>query len=371
LSGIVTVGTPHQGAPILNNFADYASFGLSLMDAIWAVFNEFNFSCCEWRWILTEIVQHLINAAGLFDISLGQVFLKLGLHLGHPVIPEMFFGSGFLNDINSAGNVVRENAEIGSRVGIISVADNFYPGGPMRAAFPDHADGWVYLRELARGALDFYAGAFLATAPFEDWHAFNLANRMSTASWYLGSMDDWWCRAVSWPGFGMCWENDTIVPVWTQDYSTFGGVSGVIYGPTHTQETQQSDGALSWALTTFMSVNGRTVPPPPPPPPPSGNNTLWAETGLSDGRYRLEYGFDGNLVLYDEHGAPLWWSGTWSAPGVAWMRADGGFVIYNGSEEAVWHSGTHGDLGNWYLRVENNGTFVIYMPDGTPVWSNF
>jgi hypothetical protein len=53
------------------------------------------------------------------------------------------------------------------------------------------------------------------------------------------------------------------------------------------------------------------------------------------------------------------------------MRADGGFVIYNGSEEAVWHSGTHGDLGNWYLRVENNGTFVIYMPDGTPVWSNF
>jgi hypothetical protein len=91
----------------------------------------------------------------------------------------------------------------------------------------------------------------------------------------------------------------------------------------------------------------------------------------ADGRFHLDYQWDGNLVLYDEWGNALWWSGTWGPPGAAWMRADGGFHIYDGYGDLVWQSATQGELGNWYLRLENNGTFYIYTPDGTPVWSNY
>jgi pimeloyl-ACP methyl ester carboxylesterase len=383
LSGIVTVGTPHLGAPLLANFGSYANFGYTLRDAIWAVFDEFNFSCCDWRWILTQIAQQMIDAAGIFDLSMGQLILNLGLNVAHPVLPQMVPGSDYLQSINSPGNLAREGAAVPARVGIVSVAHNFYWGGPIRAALPDHADYLAAIRDVARDILNYFAWALWTTAPFEDWQAWSLAGAMWNASYYLAVMDEWWCQAVSWPGFGLCWENDTIVPTYSQNYGQLGAAVGVMLdGPAHTQQTAQSDAFLSWALTAFMGVTGRAAspPPPPPPPPPSGSagDTLGAETGLyrgdyltsSDGRYRLEYQWDGNLVLYDEHGNALWWSGTWGAPGAAWMRADGGFIIYNGSNEPMWDSGTRGELGNWYLRLENNGTFVIYMPDGTPVWSN-
>jgi hypothetical protein len=233
--------------------------------------------------------------------------------------------------------------------------------------------------------LNYYAWYLYVTAPFDDWQAWNLASRLWTASNYLDAMDDLWCRVVSSTALDACWENDTVVPVWSQDYGAAGAIATVMpSGPAHSQETEQSDEAVSWALTTFMGVTDRVAEPPPPPPPPPppefppASNTLWAETGLhrgeyltsANGRYRLEYQWDGNLVVYDESGGALWWSGTWGPPSAAWMRADGGFVIFDGNGEPVWDSGTRGELGNWYLRLEDNGTFVIYMPDGTPVWSN-
>jgi hypothetical protein len=308
---------------------------------------------------------------------MGKVLLHLGLNVAHPVVPEMFPGSSPLNDLNSWGNLARESAEIGSRVGIISVARDFYRGGPMRAAFPEHADFFSDIRDIAYYVLQGYGFYLIGTAPFEDWHALNLAHRMFDAAAFLGTMDEWWCQAVSWPGFGVCWENDALVPVWSQNYGALGAIAAVMPdGPTHTQETEQSDGALAWALSTFMNVPDRYTPP--PPPPTGGNDILWAESGLlpgesrysADGRFHLDYQWDGNLVLYDEWWNALWWSGTWGNPLVAWMRADGGFVIYS-PDGPVWDSGTRGDLGNWFLRVENNGTFVICTPDGTPVWSNY
>jgi pimeloyl-ACP methyl ester carboxylesterase len=378
VSGIITVGTPHFGAPILPNFASYANFGIGLLDAVFAFINEFNADCCTWRWILSQVIEQVLGATGLFDLSLGKVFLNLGLNIAHPVVPEMFPGSSYLNGLNASWNLGREAAEIGSRVGIVSVAHNFYHGGPVRAAFPEHADAFAVVRDIAQYALYGYGGYVLATAPLEDFHASHLAHRMFDAAAYLGAMDDWWCQAVSWPGFGICWENDALVPVWSQNYGALGAIAAVVPdGPTHTQETSQSDGPLTWALTTFMNVTDRYAPPPPPPPPPpSGADTLSGESGLhageslisSDGRFRLDYQWDGNLVLYDEWGNALWWSGTLGSPGIAWMRSDGGFIIYNSDGEPVWDSGTRTGVGGCYLRLENSGTLVIYLPDGTPVW---
>jgi pimeloyl-ACP methyl ester carboxylesterase len=375
VSGIITVGTPHLGAPILPNFASYANFGISLLDAMFAVINEFNFGCCDWRWILSEILERILSAAGVFDLSLGRLFLNLGLNVAHPVVPEMFPGSSYLNDLNSSPNLAREASEVGSRVGIVSVAHDFYRGGPMRAAFPEHADTFSYIRDFAYYALHAYGIYLMSAAPFDDFHASHLAHRMFEAAEYLGTMDEWWCQAVSWPGFGICWENDALVPVWSQNYGALGAITAVVPdGPTHTEETAQSDGPLAWALTTFMNVTDRTAPP--PPPPPSGQDTLLGETGLhpgeslisADGRFHLDYQWDGNLVLYDEWENALWWSATWGNPGIAWMRSDGGFIIYNSDGEPVWDSGTRTGIGGCYLRLENDGRLIIYLPDGSPVW---
>jgi pimeloyl-ACP methyl ester carboxylesterase len=388
LRGIVTVDTPHFGAPIVSNLTSYLRYADALVSAIWSAINEFNYTCCDWRWILSNIVDTILNAGGVHNLSVAQLVAYVGMGVASPVLLEMNPGSPFLQDLNSAGNQSREIVSIPARVGIISVARNFYWGGPLRAAFPEHGDTLAALRDLARDVLNYYAWYLVATASFEDSQVWSLAGHLWHVSGILDSMDEWWCRVVSSPGIDTCWENDTLVPVWSQDYGAVGAIPTVIpAGPAHTEEPKQSDETLSWALTTFMGVADRVAEPPPSPPsaapppapaPPATSNTLWTETGLrrgeyltsANGRYRLEYQWDGNLVVYDETGAALWWSGTWGPPSAAWMRADGGFVIFNGYDEPVWDSGTRGPLGNWYLRLEDNGTFVIYSPDGTPVWSN-
>ena len=386
LGGIVTLGTPHYGAPLLTNALSYANRGWTIVDATFALFNEFNISCCSWQWILWQFADFIVASAGWVTDSLLHFAAELGLNAAHPVFTDMMLGSSFLQSLNSSGNVARESAEVGARVGIVSVAHNFYSGGPIRATKPENADAFVITREIGRYFLYAYAGYLYTTAPIEEWHGWNLANLMLNLAGLLGSMDDWWCRAVSDPYFATCWENDTVVPVWSQNYGALGAHVGVMYdGPVHIRETKHSDEAIRWALTSFMGVTERAAPPPEPPPPPpdppagSLGDTLWTETGMrrgeslvsADGRFHLDYQWDGNLVLYDEWGNALWWSGTWGPPGAAWMRADGGFHIYDGYGDLVWQSSTQGELGNWYLRLENNGTFYIYTPDGTPVWSNY
>jgi pimeloyl-ACP methyl ester carboxylesterase len=156
LGGIVTVGTPHFGAPLVSNLISYLRFGDGLVRSIWAVFDEFNQSCCDWRWILSNIVDTIFDAAGIYDLSIGEVLARLGLKVFHPVIPQMEPGSDFLQEINAPGTQARESA-IPARVGVISVARNFYWGGPIRAALPEHADTLAAQRDFARDVLNYYA----------------------------------------------------------------------------------------------------------------------------------------------------------------------------------------------------------------------
>lgn len=389
LSGIVTLGTPHRGAPLLSNMIAYTNFGWTVMDAASAVYGGFNANCCSWQWMIWELADWMFSTVGFLQHSLLQTAVELGLYVAQPIYEDMQVGSSFMQSLNSPGNIAREATEAGPRVGLVSVAHNFYWGGPVRAMKPEAADAFVVVREVTRYLLYVYASYLFTTAPTEEIFGWDLAHLMMNAAGLLGFMDEWWCRAVSDPHFAACWANDTVVPVWSQDYGALGAHVGVMPdGPVHIRQTHQSDEALRWALTTYMNVSAREVAPPPTPDPPpaspdpppaSAGDTLWAESGLyrgeslvsSDGRFHLDYQYDGNLVLYDEWGNALWWSGTSGAPGAAWMRADGNFHIYDGNGDLVWQSGTQGDLGNWCLRLENNGTLYIYTPDGTPVWSNY
>jgi hypothetical protein len=94
----------------------------------------------------------------------------------------------------------------------------------------------------------------------------------------------------------------------------------------------------------------------------------------ANGRFRLTYQYDGNLVLYDGR-TPLWASGTNGQPvGACVMQGDGNLVIYgpkdifNPNGKPIWDSGTWQSPGST-LVVQDDGNVVIYRPDGTPVWA--
>jgi len=87
----------------------------------------------------------------------------------------------------------------------------------------------------------------------------------------------------------------------------------------------------------------------------------------ADGRRRLRYQRDGNLVLYkvQPHGreVAIWASHTaGQRTGHCIMQSDGNLVIY-GSGQALWSSGTAG-CSNPKLLVQNDGNTVLYSDQG-------
>jgi hypothetical protein len=115
----------------------------------------------------------------------------------------------------------------------------------------------------------------------------------------------------------------------------------------------------------------------PTPPTPPGSGVLLPGQSLhagqqvvsTDGRFRLVYQSDGNLVLY-QAGIALWHSHTnGTTPGLAAMQGDGNFVIYNASGVPVWHTSTFGNPGA-ILAIQNDGNLVIYRADGVPIWAS-
>jgi hypothetical protein len=87
----------------------------------------------------------------------------------------------------------------------------------------------------------------------------------------------------------------------------------------------------------------------------------------ADGRFRLVYQVDGNLVLYQESN-PLWATATFgTTPGFVAMQTDGNFVVYD-SAGAVWASNTWGHPGS-FLVVQDDGNTVIYSAGSSPLWA--
>ncbi len=126
----------------------------------------------------------------------------------------------------------------------------------------------------------------------------------------------------------------------------------------------------------WTSMGGRQLPA--WPRPAAQGDRLHADEGLvmgaqlasADGRFRLIFQADGNLVLYGPGHQAMWASGTNGHLNAydAIMQADGNLVIYDGGNHAIWASGTVGHNGAW-LVVQNDGNLVMYGPDNRAVWA--
>lgn len=87
-----------------------------------------------------------------------------------------------------------------------------------------------------------------------------------------------------------------------------------------------------------------------------------------NGRFRLIYQSDGNLVLYDlTGGTASWFTDTSGAPGQVALQSDGNLVVYSAGNAALWFSGTAGNAGA-VLYIQNDGNLVLYSAGGVPIW---
>jgi hypothetical protein len=89
----------------------------------------------------------------------------------------------------------------------------------------------------------------------------------------------------------------------------------------------------------------------------------------ADGRYRLDFQPDSNLVIYRVIDNYWLWDTRTSLSGAnrAVMQEDGQFRLYNEAGEIKWSSYT-ADAGS-IIKVQNDGNLVIYSPKGYPVWA--
>ncbi|MCC7009999.1 MAG: hypothetical protein IT184_14425 [Acidobacteria bacterium] len=421
LAGIVTIGTPHGGAPILQNLVQWAMFNDVTRWAIDRVLSAFAVPT-DSSWVIGAVQQCLRFASDYSVFTVTRLFAGLGVQTTVPVSYQMMPGSSFLNALNSDGNLSREAASAPKRVGIASVAHNYYWAGPARAVLPQDADAIAVTLYASAGTLIGYGNALLGRAAPGDWASIEQALSLIGLGSQLLMIDQMYCALVSHPVIWVCMPNDGVVPIDRQAYP--GAANLLIQGPAHTQEKQQSDDVLYHALVNYVGVPPRgsepapaPIPPPPPspspapspaPPPPdpdpgdagggdggsggsggSGSNpgdphepvTIDSGELLPDqllrpgdivrsrgGRVFLAYQGDGNLVLYDDQGRPIWASHTdGQSTGVVAMQGDGNLVMYDADGVPRWASDTPGRPGA-FLAVQDDGNVVIYA-DGQPVWA--
>jgi hypothetical protein len=176
--------------------------------------------------------------------------------------------------------------------------------------------------------------------------------------------------------------SDVLPFVW----SRAAGQDGIVSRP----ELRQSFDRLSAA------ANAGPVAQPLPPTPPADNNpdtdipevpvvspsSLLAadevmrrgdERRSPDGRYRLFFQLDGNVVEYgpglDDEIEPLWDSATvGDAADRLVMQADGNVVLYDRNGAPLWDTGTAGHPGA-VLRVVSGRGVEIVAPDGELLWA--
>jgi len=311
----------------------------------------------------------------VLSLQLGGMVSTLGIQVGAPVLAEM--ASASPAGLNSSANLAREAAQIPARVGISIVAHNFYYAGPFRAVWPEQGDWIASAMSAARATLNYFGSYIALTADPSDSRAANLVSWLWSASSWISAIDPTWCRYLSSASGTTCHPNDTVVPDWSQVYPGAPLIYIPREGPAHIRETAQSDDVLYTALTNFMHLRPRTGGGGGGGSSPPAANTLAGGQSLdpgkvlvsSDGRFRLAYQGDGNLVLYRWDGVPLWASKTsGTSPGRAAMQGDGNFVVYNGSGTPVWSSATAGNPGA-YLKVQNDGNVVVYRSSGAALWS--
>jgi pimeloyl-ACP methyl ester carboxylesterase len=402
VSGIVTLGSPHAGVPLIRNFATWSAYERQTQPLANAAAFAFT-QVTNWSgW--SAAVQAWSNV--VLDLSVQattSLAAKLGLRGVLPVTTDMTPGSPYFRDLNSAANLAREASHIPARVGITSIAHNFFDAGWARVVAPTHADAIAVTQHSAEAVFYSMGTSIIFEADPTDWRAYQQAYALLNLAALIHNIDPLYCALISRVDASVCRPNDGLLSDETQAYPNAVNVTIGLdnNGPAHTQETAQSDAVLFQVFQNYMHVSPAAPPAPPPSQPPPSNpppsdpppsdpppsqpppssdradvlgqfERLYPNDVISsdDGRFHFIYQGDGNLVLYDQGWRPLWDTGTWGTdPGYVEMQGDGNLVMVNAAGGYVWDVGVSaGHPGAW-LIVQDDGNVVIYDASSRPLWA--
>jgi pimeloyl-ACP methyl ester carboxylesterase len=283
LGALITVGSPNQGAPIVDHIFEWSAFVDDLLNRITNVKQVFTYRVNNdtWWWLPAQWSEKFAFGLDAWSTARNGL-ISLGLDYRLPVMQQMRVGSGYMANLNGPANRDREFNEVGDRTALVYVARDFNVGGPFRTIKPDSYGTWHNSILITGIGLDALAAVIRAVAEGDDIAAFDLADQISVAAEWFLEFEEVWCRSVSDPSplpVARCREHDGIVPAWSQAYD-FPRVPLIVLqdGPVHTKETQQSDEPLYLALTTTARVQpGQGILPGTGTTPPA-----------SGGRYKLD-----------------------------------------------------------------------------------
>lgn len=372
LAGLVTLGTPHAGAPLVGNALHLAGFQQALY--AWAGLAWNAFGSGSLGQVFLYVQGSLLLAGDVAASTLQGLAALVGAQAAVPVSTQMIPGSPYLSGLNSSTSVAREAAAVRTRVGLAYTARNYWMMGPARALQPDQADAryrdlWVavYTLELA---------SQYVRAAYPPWNstAMLVAEGLSRVAYGLRMVDPFWCWAVT-NDWSCGTPHDGVVPVWSQVHPA--AITLAVAGPAHTQETSRSDEVVAQVLVGRMGVVERSSASLPPPPTSSPDalapdQALLPGTRLlsANGAFELAYQGDGNLVLYRlGDGTARWATGTGASPGRLLMQMDGNLVLSSSDGRTIWSTGTIPYPGA-RLVLQNDGNLVIYSAHNAPLWQS-
>lgn len=359
LGGLLTLGTPHFGAPLSRNALEVLHFNYVLYNmfglvSTWGADTEVS-------WIVAALVNYVNNGLQLSSGTIARLLATVAVSGYVPVAPQLSPGSNFLYTLNNDGNIQRESYAVGRRVGLNFIAHDYWRAGVGVGLAPDYRE-WIWGVQLALPpTLEFAAGYVETHYPTK----MGLAAQLRNAAGFVRELDAMWCWAVT--NDRTCrTPHDGIVPTGNQAYPN--AENFVVGGPAHVQETERTEPVISTVLTTRMNVasrgtsggtgGGTSV---------GGGTRLYADQELrSPGGTTLRYQGDGNLVLYAQ-GRPVWASGTAGlGAGYAEMQVDGNLVVYDSAGTPRWASNTYSPGAT--LVVHDQGYAAIVDPSGSTVW---
>ncbi|MEP7117988.1 MAG: hypothetical protein ABI880_10420 [Acidobacteriota bacterium] len=380
VGGIVTLGSPHQGAPLAATIQgvtqQYALVGQKLGQLLYMLgaSNGTNRFTGLWNSPGMAPVRTAITTLGVaLYYTVASIEQTIYPVVTAPVLRDMTPGSPVLTSLNSAGNLAREHVAVPARVGLVFAAREWWVGAPFVAGAPqlqysgDRAvrDGIHYLTLIANY---FTPPNVLPT----DLAALSIRYQAQSIISDLLVFNSSWCGATT-GHYDCSVSTDGVVPTESQFFPGDAANIGY-YGPAHVNEKNESENYLFDALTQRVGLvaRGASSGPPVHGAPPStltAGERLYPDTEVrsTNGAYALRYQSDGNLVLYGPSGA-IWDSGT-GGRGALYceMQPDGNLVIYHADGSEPWASDT-GGLPGAELRVQDDGYIVIYDAGNNVPW---
>ena len=342
LDTLVTVGTPHFGAPIVANLGLYGGWFYQSLNSIfrsgdaisWLMWNrqdDPSYSCCDWQWIWYQVAESL--NFGVLTVATAARSRRWVSRPACPVLGQMDPRSGYLQSINSGGELAAEAGSVPARIGIVSTASPL--GGPLRLVFSDSTSDWIggtfHGIAYAFYYLYFDMASQLDPWDYDGWDAadnlWNAALRSSTAGTSHGAPR---CRRSGCGTATATTPPSHLGPRVSQRAAAPRGRprtrptsdNGIIDLHPGGAGRLRSRSAARWRWRWGRRHES------------AGRHFAVSrpDGGVSDGRFVLKYQTDGNFVLYD-NGSAVWAINCWpqcnnlGAPGHAIMQEDGNLVV--------------------------------------------